>query len=70
MLEPAPAPDPGPTAHELLRRRYPIAGITGHSDIAPGRKSDPGPAFDWARLERLIATRSRNATAGSLRRPA
>jgi N-acetyl-anhydromuramoyl-L-alanine amidase len=28
--------------------------IVGHSDIAPGRKSDPGAVFDWARLRRLL----------------
>jgi len=38
---------------KALRQTYPaITGerITGHSNIAPGRKTDPGSAFDWARL--------------------
>lgn len=30
------------------------ARIVGHSDIAPGRKTDPGPAFDWARLRQSL----------------
>jgi len=34
----------------LLRRRYPITGVAGHSDVAPGRKTDPGACFDWSRV--------------------
>ena len=29
--------------------------IAGHSDIAPGRKTDPGPAFDWPRFRRMLS---------------
>lgn len=38
-----------------LTRAYPIAHIAGHEHIAPGRKQDPGPGFDWCRLHRETA---------------
>ncbi len=49
---------------EALCRAYPGLSperIVGHSEIAPGRKSDPGPAFDWPRLRSTL----RHTPAGS-----
>jgi AmpD protein len=40
-----------------LIHRYPRLcsdRIVGHSEIAPGRKTDPGPGFDWSHLNALL----------------
>lgn len=37
-----------------LRQEYPIRAIVGHSEVSPGRKFDPGPAFDMAWLRGFV----------------
>lgn len=39
-----------------LEVHFPIQHVLGHSDIAPGRKTDPGPMFDWTKLNTLAET--------------
>jgi N-acetyl-anhydromuramoyl-L-alanine amidase len=33
-----------------LKRQHPVSEVVGHEHVAPGRKIDPGPGFDWVRL--------------------
>ena len=38
-----------------LQTKLPLRDIVGHSEIAPGRKTDPGARFDWPRLLAALA---------------
>jgi AmpD protein len=38
----------------VLKRRYPIDGVAGHEHVAPARKRDPGPGFDWPALRSML----------------
>lgn len=52
-------------AHALMLR-HPLSAVRGHEHVAPGRKTDPGPHFDWQRFRAELAalqTRGRNPLA-------
>ena len=44
-----------------LLRRYPLVSVVGHEHIAPGRKTDPGPCFDWRAYQECCAAEGEGA---------
>jgi len=44
---------------DALAARYPITAVVGHEHVAPGRKNDPGPGFDWVRLRSMVTRADR-----------
>ena len=39
---------------QSIVNHYPVKGIAGHSDIAPSRKTDPGPFFEWDKIKSVF----------------
>lgn len=42
-----------------LGQHYPVQHVAGHEHVAPGRKADPGPGFQWSALQRSLGWSSR-----------
>jgi len=51
-----------------LCERYPLADVAGHEHIAPGRKTDPGPFFDWPHFRKSLIQKGRGVQAASIPR--
>lgn len=54
---------------QALTLRYPLTHVTGHEHIAPGRKTDPGPFFDWGLYKSLIQNAPPELALDALRFP-
>jgi AmpD protein len=44
---------------EAVAARHPVTAVVGHEHVAPGRKFDPGPGFDWPRLIAMMGPPAR-----------
>ncbi len=42
------------TLSQIIKAKYPVEEIVGHADISPGRKTDPGPFFNWEKYRSII----------------